>query len=79
MKKLFILFCLVLLSCSYNYNHQNRERCCTSDYTKIDGLTTIQKVEYCGHSYILVTSTKLEGCGVGFLHDPDCPCKINKQ
>lgn len=76
MKKLFILFGLILLSCGYNYNHQNREKCNISNYTEIGSNTTIQKVDYCGHSYILVICTKFNGCGVGFLHDPDCPCKV---
>ena len=80
MKKLFILFSVIICSssCCNNYK-QSTEQVCRSignvtSITSTGATTKIQKIEYENHSYILVTSIWIEGCGVSLVHDPDCPC-----
>lgn len=85
MKKLLvILFSAALcVSCTQVHRAESGEpsdlKSSKCTYTSIGGATIkIKKINYSGHSYILVNSTQYEGSGVSVVHDPDCPCGKGK-
>lgn len=70
MKK-FSLFALLLVGCGIEPLKQNEIALDT--YRVDDNRIRFTRVEYEGHTYILVES-RYDDLG-GLEHDPDCPCK----